>query len=46
MLKGLDKRISIKTGLSVYIAQEPLVSVVKGTGEALKNLDKFSFLMR
>lgn len=46
MLRGLDKRLSRKTELPVYIAEDPLRAVVRGTGIALKNVDKFSFLMR
>jgi len=46
MLRGLDKRISRKTDLPVFIAEDPLRAVVRGTGIALKNVDKFSFLMR
>lgn len=46
LLKGLDKRISQKTKLPVHIADDPLRAVVRGTGIALKNIDRFSFLMR
>ncbi len=45
MLRGLDKRISQKTELPVYIAEDPLRAVVRGTGIALKNMDKFNFLL-
>lgn len=41
MLRGLDKRLSQKTDLPVYIAEDPLRSVVRGTGICLKNLDKY-----
>lgn len=41
MLRGLDKRISLKTDLPVYIAEDPLKAVVRGTGMALKNIPKF-----
>ena len=46
MLRGLDKRISIKTKLPVHIAEDPLRAVARGTGIALKNVGKFPFLMR
>ncbi|MGQ3644549.1 rod shape-determining protein [Ornithobacterium rhinotracheale] len=46
MLRGLDQRISKKTGLPVFLAEDPLRAVVKGTGIALKNKDKFTFLER
>ncbi len=45
MLRGLDKRISMKTDLPVYVAEDPLRAVVRGTGIALKNVDKYNFLM-
>jgi len=41
MLRGLDKRLSQKTDLPVYIAEDPLRSVVRGTGMVLKNLNKY-----
>ncbi|MFT6210418.1 MAG: rod shape-determining protein MreB [Bacteroidia bacterium] len=46
MLRGLDKRISLKTKLPVHIADDPLRAVARGTGIALKNIDRFPFLMR
>ena len=42
MLKGLDKRLSQKTDLPVYIAEDPLRAVVRGTGIALKNIETFN----
>ncbi|TVQ43234.1 MAG: rod shape-determining protein [Saprospirales bacterium] len=45
LLRGLDKRIAAKTKLSVHIADDPLRAVVRGTGLALKNSDRFSFLI-
>ena len=46
MLRGLDKRISIKTKLPVHIAEDPLRAVARGTGIALKNVDRFQFLIK
>ncbi len=46
MLRGLDKRLSMKTRLPVHIAEDPLRAVARGTGIALKNIDRFQFLMR
>ena len=46
MLRGLDKRISQKTKLPVYVAEDPLRAVARGTGIALKNIDKFPFLIK
>jgi rod shape-determining protein MreB len=45
LLRGLDKRIAQKTKLPVHIADDPLRAVVRGTGIALKNTDKYSFLI-
>jgi rod shape-determining protein MreB len=46
MLRGLDKRIHAKTKLSVHVAEDPLRAVARGTGIALKNFDKFPFLIK
>ena len=46
MLRGLDKRISIKTKLPVYVAEDPLRAVARGTGIALKNTESYSFLIQ
>ena len=45
MLRGLDRRISLKTKLPVHVAEDPLRAVARGTGIALKNIGKFQFLM-
>lgn len=45
LLRGLDKRIAAKTKLPVHVASDPLRAVVRGTGLALKNTDKYSFLI-
>jgi rod shape-determining protein MreB and related proteins len=39
-LKNLDKVISMETGLKVRIAEDPLLSVVLGTGKVIENMDK------
>ncbi len=46
MLRGLDKRISLKTKLPVHVAEDPLRAVARGTGIALKNAERFPFLIR
>ena len=46
LLRGLDKRLTDKINIPFHIAEDPLLSVAKGTGVALKNVDRFSFLMR
>ncbi|HEV8169792.1 MAG TPA: rod shape-determining protein, partial [Pyrinomonadaceae bacterium] len=39
LLKNLDKRLSIETGLPVSLADDPLASVVLGTGQMLSDFD-------
>ena len=39
LLKNLDKRLSIETGLPVSVADDPLASVVLGTGKMLSDFD-------
>jgi len=46
LLRGLDKRISAKTKLPVRVADDPLRAVARGTGIALKNINKFQFLIK
>ncbi len=46
LLRGLDKRLAEKTNMKFYIAEDPLHVVARGTGIALKNVDKFRFLKR
>src|SRR5580692_3491864 len=46
LLRGLDKRLSQKIKLPVHIADDPLKSVVRGTGIALKHYQRFPFIMR
>jgi rod shape-determining protein MreB and related proteins len=46
LLRGLDKRLSQKIKLPVHIADDPLKSVVRGTGLALKHYDRYPFVMR
>ena len=46
LLRGLDHRISSKTRLTVHVAEDPLRAVARGTGTALKNFNKFSFLIK
>ncbi|PSR04436.1 MAG: rod shape-determining protein, partial [Bacteroidetes bacterium SW_10_40_5] len=45
LLRGLEKRVSLKTKLTVHIAEDPLRAVARGTGIALKNIHRFKFLM-
>ncbi|MDD2961322.1 MAG: rod shape-determining protein [Muribaculaceae bacterium] len=46
LLRGLDKRLTDKIGIQFHIAEDPLHAVAKGTGVALKNIGRFSFLIR
>ncbi len=46
LLRGLDKRLTDKIGIQFHIAEDPLLAVAKGTGVALKNTQKFNFLIR
>jgi rod shape-determining protein MreB len=39
LLKNLDKRLNRETGLPIIIADDPLSSVVLGSGQALENID-------
>ena len=40
LIKNIDKLISEKTGMPVYVAEEPLDCVVKGTGKTLEDLER------
>jgi rod shape-determining protein MreB len=46
LLRGLDRRLEDKINIPFHIAEDPLHSVAKGAGIALKNVDRFNFLMR
>ncbi len=46
LLRGLDKRLTNKINIPFHVADDPLHCVARGTGTALKNVDRFSFLMR
>jgi rod shape-determining protein MreB len=46
LLRGLGKRFTDKINIPFHLAEDPLQAVARGTGIALKNVDKFSFLMR
>ena len=46
LIKGLAKRFTEKNNIPFIVAEDPLRAVVRGTGIALQNIDKFSFLMK
>lgn len=45
LLRGLARRLTEKINIPFHVADDPLRSVAKGTGIALKNIHNFSFLM-
>ncbi|MEJ2691235.1 MAG: rod shape-determining protein, partial [Deltaproteobacteria bacterium] len=45
LLKNLDKRLKEETGLPIIIAEDPLSSVVLGSGRALENIDVLKEVM-
>lgn len=46
LLRGLDKRLQDKIGIPFHVAEDPLLSVAKGTGIALQNVERYPFLIR
>lgn len=40
LIQNLDKLLSSKTGMPVYVAEDPLDCVVKGTGKTLEDLER------
>ena len=45
LLKGIDQIIRERTNVPVNIAEDPLLSVVKGTGMVLENLKKYEAVL-
>ena len=45
LLGGLDQRLAHETGMPIRVAEEPLYSVVIGSGRALENIDAMRGLM-
>lgn len=45
LLRGLDKRISQRTDLPVYVSEDPLRAVVRGTGKALKEIERYKTIL-
>ncbi|MBB6462904.1 rod shape-determining protein [Flammeovirga kamogawensis] len=45
LLRGLDKRISLKTKLPVHVPDDPLRAVVLGTGAVLKELNRYKAIL-
>ena len=45
LIKNLDKLLSDKTGMPVYITDDPLDCVVKGAGKTLEDLEKLKSIL-
>ncbi len=45
LLKNLDKRLREETGLPIIVADDPLSSVVMGSGKALENINELKEVM-
>lgn len=45
LIKNIDKLVSQKTGIPVYITDAPLNAVVRGTGKALEDLEKLKAVL-
>jgi len=41
LLKGLDELIRTRVDLPVYVAEDPLTAVVRGTGQVLEDIESF-----
>ena len=46
LLRGVAKRLTDKIQIQFHVADDPLRAVARGTGIALKNVDRFRFLLR
>ena len=46
LLRGLAKRFKDKVNIDFHVADDPLHAVARGTCDALKHTDRYSFLMR
>ena len=45
LIKNIDKLISLETQMPVYVAEEPLDCVVRGTGKVLEDLEKLKSIL-
>ena len=45
LLRGLDKLISRETEMPVYVCEEPLLAVARGTGKVLENIEHLKRLL-
>ena len=46
LLRGLARRFQDKVNIQFHVAEDPLHAVARGTCDALKHTDRYSFLMR
>jgi len=46
LMRGLEKRLTDKINIKFHVAEDPLRAVARGTGIALKNLNKYNFLYK
>jgi rod shape-determining protein MreB len=46
LLRGIDKFISFHIGVASFVAEEPLLCVIRGTGMAIENLDSYKEAIR
>ena len=45
LIQNLDKLLSAQTGMPVYVAEEPLDCVVRGTGKTLEDLERLKTVL-
>lgn len=45
LIRNLDKLLSLETGMPVYVAENPLECVVKGTEKTLENIEKLRSIL-
>lgn len=45
LIRNLDKLLSMETGMPVYVAENPLECVVKGTEKTLENIEKLRSIL-
>ena len=46
LMRGLKERLTDRINIRFHVAEDPLRAVARGTGVALKNLNKFNFLYK
>lgn len=46
LLRGIDQLISMETNMPVYVCEEPLSAVARGTGKVLENIDVLRRVLR